>query len=55
MRVVGAPLSISIFSYAPYTPAEKAEIEKAKAEAIKTGKYEAVFIDHIAENSGIID
>lgn len=31
------------------------QAEKAKAEAIKTGKYEAVFIDHIAENSGIID
>lgn len=31
------------------------QAECAKAEAIKSGKYEVVYIDHIAENSGIID
>ena len=31
------------------------QAEKARAEALKSGKYEAVYIDHIAENSGIID
>ena len=40
IEVVGAPLSISIFSYAPYTPAEKAEIEKAKAEALRKEREE---------------
>ncbi len=35
-----APLSLSIFSYTPYTKEEKAEIERAKAEAIRKAKEE---------------
>lgn len=41
IEMVSAPLSLSIFSYTPYTPEEKAEIEKAKAEAIRKAKEEA--------------
>lgn len=33
----------------------KADAIKAQKKAISTGKYEAVFIDFVAENSGIID
>lgn len=40
IEMVSAPLSVSIFSYTPYTPEEKAEIEKAKAEAIRKAKEE---------------
>ncbi|MCI9463082.1 MAG: 1,4-alpha-glucan branching protein GlgB [Lachnospiraceae bacterium] len=40
IEMVSAPLSISIFAYTPYTPEEKAEIEKAKAEAIRKAKEE---------------
>ncbi len=40
IEMVSAPLSISIFSYTPYTTEEKAEIEKAKAEAIRKAKEE---------------
>lgn len=40
IEMVSAPLSISIFSYTPYTPEEKAEIEKAKAEALRKAKEE---------------
>jgi len=40
IEMVSAPLSISIFSYTPYTPEEKAEIEKAKAEAIRKAEEE---------------
>lgn len=40
IEMVSAPLSVSIFSYTPYTPEEKAEIERAKAEAIRKAKEE---------------
>lgn len=40
IEMVSAPLSLSIFSYTPYTPEEKAEIERAKAEAIRKAKEE---------------
>ncbi|MCM1387119.1 MAG: 1,4-alpha-glucan branching enzyme, partial [Bacillus sp. (in: Bacteria)] len=40
IEMVSAPLSMSIFSYTPYTPEEKAEIERAKAEAIRKAKEE---------------
>ncbi|MCM1175234.1 MAG: 1,4-alpha-glucan branching protein GlgB [Blautia sp.] len=40
IEMVSAPLSISIFSYTPYTPEEKAEIEKAKAEALRRAREE---------------
>ncbi|MBD5519802.1 MAG: 1,4-alpha-glucan branching protein GlgB [Lachnospiraceae bacterium] len=40
IEMVSAPLSLSIFSYTPYTPQEKAEIDKAKAEAIRKAKEE---------------
>ena len=40
IEMVSAPLSVSIFAYTPYTPEEKAEIEKAKAEAIRKAKEE---------------
>jgi 1,4-alpha-glucan branching enzyme len=38
--VVSAPLSISIFSYTPFTKAEKAEIERRRAEEIQKKKEE---------------
>ncbi|MDD6811123.1 MAG: 1,4-alpha-glucan branching protein GlgB [Lachnospiraceae bacterium] len=38
IEMVSAPLSLSIFAYTPYTAEEKAEIEKAKAEAIRKAK-----------------
>ncbi|MCH5257870.1 MAG: 1,4-alpha-glucan branching protein GlgB [Lachnospiraceae bacterium] len=38
IEMVSAPLSLSIFSYTPYTPEEKAEIDRAKAEAIRKAK-----------------
>lgn len=41
IEMVSAPLSLSIFAYTPYTPEEKAAIEKAKAEAIRKAKEEA--------------
>lgn len=40
IEMVSAPLSISIFAYTPYTPEEKAAIDKAKAEAIRKAKEE---------------
>lgn len=40
IEMVSAPLSISIFSYTPYTPEEKAQIEKEKAEAIRKAREE---------------
>lgn len=36
--MVSAPLSISIFSYTPYTPEEKKEIERVRAEEIRRAK-----------------
>lgn len=36
--MVSAPLSISIFSYTPYTPQEKEEIERVRAEEIRRAK-----------------
>ena len=36
--MVSAPLSISIFSYTPYTKEEKAEIEKKRAEERRRAK-----------------
>ena len=36
--MVSAPLSISIFSYTPYTAEEKAEIERVRAEEIRKAK-----------------
>lgn len=36
--MVSAPLSISIFSYTPYTQQEKEEIERARAEEIRRAK-----------------
>ena len=36
--MVSAPLSISIFSYTPYTDEEKAEIERVRAEEIRRAK-----------------
>lgn len=39
--MVSAPLSISIFSYTPYTAQEKAEIEKARAEKLRKEQEEA--------------
>lgn len=41
IRVVSAPLSISIFSYSPYTETEKREIERQKAERIRREQEEA--------------
>lgn len=41
IEMVSAPLSLSIFTYTPYTPEEKAEIERIKAEAIRKAKEEA--------------
>ncbi|MCM1121095.1 MAG: 1,4-alpha-glucan branching protein GlgB [Eubacterium sp.] len=38
--MVSAPLSISIFSYTPYTAKEKAEIEKIRAEKIRQEQEE---------------
>lgn len=38
--MVSAPLSISIFSYTPYTTEEKAEIERVRAEKIRKAKEE---------------
>lgn len=38
--MVSAPLSISIFSYTPYTPQEKAEIERVRAEELRRAKEE---------------
>ncbi len=40
IEMVSAPLSVSIFSYTPYTKEEKEVIEKAKAEAIRKAKEE---------------
>ncbi|MDE7282142.1 MAG: 1,4-alpha-glucan branching protein GlgB, partial [Lachnospiraceae bacterium] len=40
IEMVSAPLSLSIFSYTPYTKEEKAAIDKAKAEAIRKAKEE---------------
>ena len=39
--MVSAPLSISIFSYTPYTEQEKAEIEKMRAEKLRKEQEEA--------------
>ncbi len=39
--MVSAPLSISIFSYMPYTEQEKAEIEKVRAEKLRKEQEEA--------------
>ena len=36
--LVSAPLSVSIFSYTPYTPEEKAEIERVRAEELRKAK-----------------
>ena len=36
--MVSAPLSVCIFSYTPYTPAEKAEIEEKRAEELRKAK-----------------
>ncbi|MCH5258572.1 MAG: 1,4-alpha-glucan branching protein GlgB [Lachnospiraceae bacterium] len=36
--VVSAPLSVSIFSYTPYTAEEKAEIDRVRAEEIRKAK-----------------
>ncbi|MCI9314090.1 MAG: 1,4-alpha-glucan branching protein GlgB [Lachnospiraceae bacterium] len=36
--LVSAPLSVSIFSYTPYTPEEKAEIERMRAEELRKAK-----------------
>ncbi len=38
--MVSAPLSVSIFSYTPYTKEEKAEIERKRAEKIRKAKEE---------------
>ncbi len=40
IEMVSAPLSISIFSYTPYTPQEKAEIERARAEELRRAEEE---------------
>lgn len=40
IEMVSAPLCVSIFAYTPYTPEEKAEIERKKAEAIRKAKEE---------------
>lgn len=40
IEMVSAPLSLSIFAYAPFTPEEKAKLEKEKAEAIRKAKEE---------------
>ncbi|MCH5253754.1 MAG: 1,4-alpha-glucan branching protein GlgB [Lachnospiraceae bacterium] len=40
IEMVSAPLSLSIFAFTPYTPEEKAAIEKAKAEALRKAKEE---------------
>ncbi len=36
--MVSAPLSVCIFSYTPYTPEEKAQIEKKRAEELRKAK-----------------
>ncbi len=36
--MVSAPLSVSIFSYTPYTPQEKAEIDRIRAEELRRAK-----------------
>lgn len=40
IEMVSAPLSLSIFSYTPYTPEEKERIEKERAEARRKAKEE---------------
>ncbi len=49
IRMVSAPLSLSIFGYTPYTEAEKKEIARKKAEKEKREREEALEKERLAK------